>query len=79
MNPKLDSKGTILMIVMPVIDLTKCNGCGKCIEICACKAIVMKEGVVAVIDTDACGWCLQCENICPIGAILCPFEIIIEG
>ena len=66
------------MIEMPVIDLSKCNACGLCIDACACKAIVLISSVVTVIETEACGWCLSCENICPTGAIACPYEIVVE-
>ncbi|MFC2020620.1 ATP-binding protein [Chloroflexota bacterium] len=63
---------------MPVIELEKCNGCGLCIEVCACQALVLVGNVITVIETEACGWCLQCEIVCPTGAITCPFEIVIE-
>ena len=63
---------------MPVINQEKCNGCGLCISVCSCNAIVAVESVVTVIETEKCGWCLQCEAVCPTGAITCPFEIVIE-
>lgn len=66
------------LIEMPFVDVAKCTGCGLCVDACACKALVMVNGVVSVIETDACGWCLRCESVCPTGAIVCPFEIIVE-
>ena len=66
------------MAEMPVINPEKCNGCGLCISVCTCKALVMVEKVVTVIETEGCGWCLECEVVCPTGAIACPFEIVIE-
>ena len=66
------------MSEMPVIDPGKCNGCGLCISVCLCKALVMINNVVTIIESEDCGWCLQCEVVCPTGAITCPFEIIIE-
>ena len=63
---------------MPNIDQEKCNGCGLCISVCHCGALVLIESKVTVIETEECGWCTQCEIICPTGAISCPFEIIIE-
>jgi len=63
---------------MPIIDLEKCDGCGLCVGVCTCNALVMVKNVVTIIETDDCGWCLQCEIVCPTGAIAAPFEIVIE-
>ena len=65
-------------IEMPVIDAAKCNGCGLCVKDCKCGAIIMKNGVARVIETEDCGWCLKCEDVCPTGAIVCPYEIVVE-
>ncbi len=66
------------MVEMPVIDREKCNGCGLCVSVCYCQALVLVDDVTTVIETKTCGWCTQCEAICPTGAISCPFEIVIE-
>ena len=66
------------MAEMPVIDREKCNGCGLCIGVCCCNALVLVGKIVVVIETEECGWCIQCEVVCPTGAIACPFEIVIE-
>lgn len=66
------------MTEMPLIELEKCNGCGLCIIVCSCNALVLVESVVTVIETEKCGWCLECEAVCPTGAISCSFEIVIE-
>ncbi|MFC2004876.1 ATP-binding protein [Chloroflexota bacterium] len=63
---------------MPVIEQEKCNGCGLCIDVCLCKALVLVNNVITVIEVEECGWCLQCEIVCPTGAITCPFEIVLE-
>ena len=65
-------------ISMPLIDQGKCDGCGLCITVCKCGALVMVGRVVRVIETDNCGWCTQCEAVCPTGALTCPYEIVIE-
>jgi uncharacterized Fe-S center protein len=64
--------------IMPVIIVEKCTGCGLCVTVCRCNALVMVNNVVAAIEVEACGWCAQCEAVCPTGAICCPFEIVIE-
>ena len=67
------------MIEMPYIDLQKCNGCGICVSVCNCHAIIMKKGKAFIVETDGCGWCALCEIVCPEGAIICPFDIVVEG
>ncbi len=66
------------MTEMPLIDRNKCNGCGLCLGVCLCGALVLVDNCIAVIETEDCHWCTECEAICPTGAISCPFEIVIE-
>ena len=66
------------MIEMPVVDQDKCNGCGLCISVCYCNALILAGNVVTVVEIEECDWCTECETVCPTGAIACPFEIIIE-
>jgi MinD superfamily P-loop ATPase len=66
------------LAVMPVLDRDKCNGCGLCLGVCDCHALVLVSNLVMVVETEDCGWCLECEAVCPTGAIACPFEIVIE-
>ncbi|MDP2730919.1 MAG: 4Fe-4S binding protein [Dehalococcoidales bacterium] len=66
------------MVEMPVVEPGKCDGCGLCINVCSCGALVLVDGFIMVVATEGCGWCLQCEIVCPTGAITCPFEIVSE-
>jgi MinD superfamily P-loop ATPase len=63
---------------MPVIDPIKCDGCGLCVGVCQCDALVMVNNVITVIETVECNWCTDCEAVCATGAISCPFEIVIQ-
>lgn len=63
---------------MPLIDREKCDGCGLCISVCACKALVLVDNVITIIEVEDCQWCTLCEAICPQDAINCPFEIVFE-
>lgn len=67
-----------MMVEMPVVDQGKCSGCGLCVSVCHCGALVLVDGIIAVLETEECGWCTLCEAVCPTGAILCPFEIVID-
>ena len=53
------------MAEMPVVDREKCNGCGLCVSVCTCNALVLVDNVIIVIETEECGWCTQCEAVCP--------------
>ena len=66
------------MVVMPVIDREKCNGCGLWVSVCQCGALVLYNNVITVVETEECGWCTYCEAVCPTAAIICPFEIVVE-
>ena len=68
----------MIVIEMPVVDEAKCNGCGLCVSVCYCNALVLVGGVVTVVETEECCWCTECEAVCPTGAIACPFEIVFE-
>jgi MinD superfamily P-loop ATPase len=66
------------MAEMPRIDREKCRGCGLCVSVCACGALVLVDNVVTAIAVKECQWCALCEVVCPNGAISCPFEIVFE-
>jgi ferredoxin len=69
----------MVMAEAPIIDRTKCNGCGLCVNVCANNVLIMVDQIVTVIEAEKCDWCLTCEDVCTTGAIACPFEIIIQG
>ena len=66
------------MAEMPVIEQEKCNGCGLCVSVCSCNALVLVDNAITIIEVEECDWCTQCEAVCPTGAISCPYEIVIE-
>ena len=70
--------GGCYVVEMPLLDLEKCNGCGICVSVCECSAIVVFGDKVTIVETEQCGWCALCEAVCPVGAISCPFEIVVE-
>lgn len=52
----------------PVLDKSKCVGCGICKNICPAKAIVIKDKK-AVIDRKSCIRCFCCQEFCPKSAM----------
>lgn len=55
------------------VDASKCNGCGKCTDVCPTWAIEMKKaedtGRQAEINQYSCMPCRECEKTCPVEAI----------
>ena len=65
--------------VLPEIDASLCNGCGTCVEACPEDALAIVDGVAALVEgIEDCSYCGACEAACPIGAIGCPYEIVLE-
>jgi ferredoxin len=53
----------------PVLGTIKCAACGKCVEVCPAKAIVIKNKKAA-IDRNRCIRCFCCQEFCPVGAMV---------
>jgi uncharacterized Fe-S center protein len=47
-----------------IIDISKCNGCGQCVEACPFKALSLVEEKV-VRDDEKCMDCSNCMYVCP--------------
>jgi ferredoxin len=54
-----------------IADEKKCNGCGKCLDVCpkGPKIWKLENGVVAVMDASYCINCGNCVAMCPEEAI----------
>jgi NAD-dependent dihydropyrimidine dehydrogenase PreA subunit len=50
-------------------DPAKCNGCGRCTEVCPHGVFMMREKKAAVTDRDLCMECGACARNCRSGAI----------
>ncbi|MBI2287799.1 MAG: 4Fe-4S binding protein [Chloroflexi bacterium] len=66
-----------MTIVIPEVDLGKCNGCGDCVELCPAGIVAVVNGKATIVRPEDCDYCTDCETFCSSGAIKCPFEIIL--
>lgn len=62
--------------VGPIINETKCDGCGLCVELCSTGALALRDEKAVVVNPEACLYEGVCEDICPQGAIGRPFEVV---
>lgn len=51
-------------------DVTKCDGCGECVEICPQGVWEMgDDGKAVIANQEECIACESCIEVCPTGAI----------
>lgn len=55
-------------VPIPVVDLKKCDGCGRCKEVCAYNAIAVTNKKV-LIFSELCHGCGSCTYFCPNDAL----------
>jgi len=63
--------------MIPVIDEEACTGCGRCMEVCPPRAIIMRDGS-AGIEVEFCEECGFCAAECTVKAIAIPFPRCID-
>ncbi|RLC63913.1 MAG: hypothetical protein DRI48_08040 [Chloroflexi bacterium] len=56
------------------IDVTRCTGCGACVEVCPTGAITLADAQ-AHVNEETCTGCGACANVCPVDAI----QPIVQG
>src|SRR5204862_1655463 len=57
-------------LVLPIIDLEKCLGCGTCIRECPEDGVLgLVHGQAAVVNAAACVGHARCVSECPAGAV----------
>ena len=52
-----------------VLDETRCNGCGRCIEVCPHEVFAMVDRMATIVGRDTCMECGACRMNCPEDAI----------
>jgi MinD superfamily P-loop ATPase len=66
-NP-LDVQERTVHSQVPIIDNAKCDLCGKCVRICAFRALAV-VGESVLVFPEMCHGCGGCAKLCPQGAI----------
>jgi NAD-dependent dihydropyrimidine dehydrogenase PreA subunit len=64
---------------LPIIDQTRCTGCGDCIATCPTNALGLVGGAAVITEPAACNYCAECETICPVEAIALPYQVVLEA
>ncbi|MFO7773205.1 MAG: DUF362 domain-containing protein [Dehalococcoidia bacterium] len=66
-----ESKAAQHRVNRAVIDISKCTGCGQCVEVCVFKALCLVEEKI-VRDEEQCMSCNFCDLRCPEGVFSSP-------
>ncbi len=67
LKPKIE-KARPVSLLIPNVDLKKCNFCGECAKVCAYNAIVVLKKEVLTFP-ELCHGCGGCSLLCPENAI----------
>ncbi|MBK7644278.1 MAG: NAD(P)-binding domain-containing protein [Planctomycetes bacterium] len=64
------SGGERAQLQHPVVDLSRCLGCGACVRACPEEGVLeMVHGQAMVVNGARCTGVTACERVCPVGAI----------
>ncbi|MFH1568702.1 MAG: ATP-binding protein [Gemmatimonadota bacterium] len=80
LEPEIAREGPVRLLV-PEVDADRCNGCGRCAELCQYGAIIA-VGRRAIVLADLCHGCGGCALVCPERAIRDrprPIGTVVEG
>ena len=51
------------------LDVERCIGCGRCVEVCPHGVFTLADGKSVMADRDACMECGACARNCPVKAL----------
>ena len=65
--------------VLPFIDMSRCTGCGLCVQRCPTNAVEMVGDRPQIVRPQDCAYCGLCEEMCPVEAIALAYEIVLSS
>lgn len=48
-------------------------------DVCHARALVIQDRIAVFVSPEGCDYCTDCEVVCAVGAIACPFEVVVTG
>jgi NAD-dependent dihydropyrimidine dehydrogenase PreA subunit len=54
---------------LPLLDETRCTGCGDCVAVCPTKCLAMAGAIPWLIRPADCVSCAACVAVCPADAV----------
>lgn len=54
---------------LPIVDPDLCTGCGRCVDACGPKSLVLRDGLAVLDNPGSCGSEEHCIEPCPESAI----------
>lgn len=63
-------------VLLPRIDLERCDGCSWCVRVCPTGALGLVEGKAALTQPDLCEYDGVCEQVCPNDALALPYRVV---
>jgi MinD superfamily P-loop ATPase len=67
LNPQI-SRSEIVTVPKPVLEMDRCNSCGRCAEVCSYNAIAAIKGKILIFP-ELCHACGACSILCPQQAL----------
>lgn len=63
---------------LPVVDESRCTGCGICVGACPDFALLMKAGEAPKVIESRCSGCMACFFACPVKAVIQSAKVLGE-
>ena len=48
-------------------------------DVCHASTLAIQGGIAVFVSPEDCDYCTDCEAVCAVGAIACPFEVLVTG